>query len=59
MFLYAKRFNRDLHEWDVSNVIDFDNIFAYSGFCKDVCNWNINQAATTRNVFLYAGVRRR
>ena len=38
MFLYARRFNRNLDKWNVFNVMDFDNIFAYSDFVKMLVN---------------------
>jgi len=40
MFVYSK-FNQDISNWDVDNVLDVSWMFANSEFNKDILNWSI------------------
>lgn len=44
MFYGTDKFNQDLTSWDVSNVNNFNNMFANSNFNGDISNWNISNA---------------
>jgi surface protein len=35
-------FNKDISQWDVSNVTDMQNMFAYSSFNKPL-NWRLGR----------------
>ena len=47
MFAGCDRFNRDISNWDVSNVKNIKNMFNnISGFNQDISNWNISKVST-------------
>ena len=41
MFTRSK-FNKDISNWDVSNVTNMERLFMYSKFNKDISNWNVS-----------------
>jgi surface protein len=37
-------FNKDISQWDVSNVTDMETMFKHSKFNKDISQWDIKKA---------------
>ena len=48
-------FNYDISKWDVSNVIDMDNMFREnSSFNQDISNWDVSNVTIMRGMFFEA-----
>jgi surface protein len=46
MFYYASAFNQDISNWDVTNVINMNNMFdAASVFNQNISNWNVSNVS--------------
>jgi surface protein len=54
---YSAVFNRDISNWDVSNVIRMGIIFCNSDFNQDISNWNINPECDTDSMFKKCYIR--
>jgi surface protein len=47
-------FNGDISKWDVSNVEDMSNMFAYSQFNGDISNWNTSKVENMGCMFAFS-----
>lgn len=48
-------FNQDISKWDVSNVKNFESLFAYNTeFNQDISGWNTSNATNMRGMFNHA-----
>ena len=43
----GSKFNQDISRWNVSNVMEMEDMFAESEFNQDISHWNVS------NVILY------
>ena len=52
---YNSRFNGDISNWDVSQVTDMSNMFAWTAaFNGDISNWDVSQVTDMSNMFAWA-----
>jgi Mycoplasma protein of unknown function, DUF285 len=51
MFARAFAFNADVSTWDVSRVIDLDNLFAGCLFNQDLSRWSVGAATSMAYMF--------
>jgi surface protein len=52
MFQYARDFNQDIGNWDVSNVVRMDDMFwATNTFNRDIGRWNVARVTDMRWMF--------
>ena len=55
MFFYAESFNKDISNWDVSNVTNMDHMFDNAeSFNKDISNWDISKVDNKSYMFYRA-----
>ena len=47
-------FNGDISEWDVSNVTDMSNMFAYSDFNGDISEWDVSNVTDMGFMFSHS-----
>lgn len=53
MFLYADSFNQDISKWNVSNVINMNNMFDNAkSFNQNINSWNVSKVETMENMFI-------
>lgn len=45
---YRSVFNGDISKWDVSNVEDIRQMFAYSKFDRDISMWKLSSVSHTQ-----------
>ena len=45
------KFNKDISNWDVSNIKNMCGMFQKSKFAKDISNWKINKDCDTTDMF--------
>ncbi|RZT96527.1 surface protein [Ancylomarina subtilis] len=54
MFFYAKKFNGDISNWDVSNITDMNWMFYQAdAFNKDISNWDVSNVTDMSVMFAY------
>ncbi|WQJ53867.1 MAG: hypothetical protein [Wendovervirus sonii] len=51
LFTFKKFLYINISKWDVSNVLNFAEMFSNSDFNSDISNWNINVKAVTTGMF--------
>ena len=56
MFAHSQ-FNKDISNWNVSNVTDTYAMFAYSKFNQDISHWKINERCATYDTFLNCPIK--
>jgi hypothetical protein len=50
MFSFSK-FNKDISDWDVSNLIDMGEMFLRAKFSKDISKWEVINSKERDNLF--------
>ncbi|MCG8701126.1 MAG: BspA family leucine-rich repeat surface protein [Bacteroidales bacterium] len=53
MFKDACSFTGDLSNWDVSNIIDFTQLFMNTPFNGDISNWDVSEVTDMKSMFRY------
>ena len=48
---YHSKFNGDISNWDVSNVIDMESMFEYSKFNRCISNWDVSNVKNMAHMF--------
>jgi len=51
---YGKVFNQDIGSWDVGNVTNMSELFAYSSFNRDIGSWDVSNVTDMSGMFAYA-----
>jgi len=52
MFERAEKFNKDLNNWNVSNVVNMNYTFFYAAsFQKENANWKISKETNNSGMF--------
>ena len=55
MFSYARSFNGDISNWDVSKVTDMQGMFDWAtSFNVDISNWDVSRVINMNAMFYYA-----
>ena len=55
MFISALAFNQPIGNWDVSNVVNMQDMFAVAiAFNQDISGWNTSNVLTMNEMFIYA-----
>ena len=53
LFSYNPKFNRDISNWDVSNVTNMSYMFyGCTNFNQDISNWNVSNVINMGSMFL-------
>ena len=59
MFLNCHKFNSDLSKWNVSKVVDMENMFAYcENFVQDLSGWDTSNARFKYGAFDGSGIKK-
>jgi surface protein len=48
---YNSKFNDDISNWNVSNVISMNSMFQHSKFNGDISNWDVSNVTDMRSMF--------
>ena len=51
---YESKFNRDISNWDVSNVEIMGYMFYESSFNGDISNWDVRNVKYMNDIFKYS-----
>ena len=50
-FPLLKKFNGDISNWNVSSVLNMQEMFSDSSYSKDLSTWKLNNNCNTENMF--------
>ena len=53
-FLFKIDFNGDISKWDVSNVINMDEMFSCSYFNTDISKWDVSNVTSMKGMFIHS-----
>ena len=48
---YEAKFNGDISNWDVSNVVNIHGMFYLSNFGGDISNWNTSNVIDLEEIY--------
>ena len=51
MFMSATGFNKDISDWNVSNVTNISGAFKYTAFESDLSNWDVSNVTSMAYLF--------
>ena len=51
MLFYDSKFNKNISDWDVSNVTNMRYMFGYTKFNWDISNWNVSKVVDKVLIF--------
>ena len=52
-FSNVEDFNQDISSWDVSNVVNMERMFKFSGFNQDISYWDVSNVTNMLELFSY------
>ena len=47
-------FNKDISDWDVSNVTNMGEMFSHSKFTGDISKWNVSNVTDMHEMFFHS-----